>query len=70
MKRSAKAIRIAPIRRPAADALIRRHHYSGAVVRNSQLHLGVFLDGALEGVMQFGPPMDKRKVLGLVQGTA
>jgi len=44
-------------------------HYSGKVVPNSQLHIGVFLHGKLEGAMQFGPPMDKRKVLPLVEDT-
>ena len=44
-------------------------HYSGKVVQNSGLHLGVFYAGQLEGAMQFGPPLDKRKMLGLVEGT-
>ncbi len=66
---SAKAIRVAPITRQDADRLVRRVHYSGKVVPNSQLHLGVFLDDRLEGAMQFGPSMDKRKTLGLVRGT-
>jgi hypothetical protein len=66
---SAKDIRVAPIARKAAEALVRRVHYSGTVVLNSQLHLGVFLDGKLEGVMQFGPPLDKRKAQGLVTGS-
>ena len=67
---SAKDIVVKPITKAAADALVKRVHYSGAVVLNSQLHLGVFLDGRLEGAMQFGPPIDKRKVQGLVEGTA
>lgn len=46
-----------------------RLHYSGKVTKNSQLHLGVFLAGRLEGVMQFGPSLDKRRMLGLVRGT-
>ncbi len=50
----------------AASAFIRRHHYSGKVVNNSTLHLGAFLDGKLHGVMSFGSPLDKRKVLSLV----
>lgn len=66
---SAKDIRVAPISGKDAAALVRRVHYSGKVVPNSQLHFGVFLDGRLEGVMQFGPSMDKRKVQGLVEGT-
>jgi hypothetical protein len=42
---------------------------SGKVVNNSQISIGVFIGGALEGAMQFGPPLDKRKLLGLVEGT-
>ena len=66
---SAKDIRVAPISAADAAAIVRRVHYSGKVVQNSQLHLGVFLDGRLEGAMQFGPSLDKRKVQGLVEGT-
>lgn len=66
---SAKDIHVAPISAKDAAALVKRVHYSGKVVQNSQLHLGVFLNGRLEGVMQFGPSLDKRKVQGLVEGT-
>jgi hypothetical protein len=66
---TAKDLRVAPIKAADANALVQRVHYSGKVVPNSQLHLGVFLGGRLEGVMQFGPSMDKRKTLGLVRGT-
>jgi hypothetical protein len=66
---SAKDIRVAPISAKDAAAVVRRVHYSGKVVQNSQLHFGVFLDGRLEGAMQFGPSLDKRKVQGLVEGT-
>lgn len=52
-----------------ANPFVKRVHYSGKIVNNSTLHLGVFLDGALHGVMSFGAPTDKRKVLGLVEGT-
>lgn len=67
---TAKEIRVAPISAKDANALVQRVHYSGKVVPNSQLHMGVFLDGRLEGAMQFGPSMDKRKTLGLVRDTA
>jgi hypothetical protein len=67
---SAKDIRVAPISRADADRVVRGVHYSGKVVPNSQLHLGVFLADRLEGAMQFGPSMDKRKSLGLVRSTA
>lgn len=65
----AKALRVAPIAGRDAGAFVRRVHYSGTVVSNSQLHLGVFLGDRLEGVMQFGPSMDKGKLQGLVPGT-
>lgn len=52
-----------------ANPFVKRIHYSGKVVNNSCLHFGAFLDGKLHGVMSFGPPTDKRKVLGLVEGT-
>jgi hypothetical protein len=58
-----------PIARPAANAAVKRWHYSHKIVPNSQLHLGVFLAGQLEGVMQFGPSMDKRKVQSIVRDT-
>lgn len=69
MDYTAKDIVVKPITAAAANAVMKRLHYSGKVVPNSQLHLGVFLGATLEGVMQFGPPMDKRKVLGLVANT-
>jgi hypothetical protein len=65
----AKDIVVKPIAAKDANALVKRLHYSGKVVNNSQLHLGVFLDGKCGGVMQFGPSLDKRKMLGLVEGT-
>ena len=46
---TAKDIYVAPISSADAAALVRRVHYSGKVVQNSQLHFGVFLDGRLEG---------------------
>lgn len=66
---TAKDIRIAPISSRDARALVKKLHYSKKVVNNSSLHLGVFLNGVCEGVMQFGPPMRKDKVLSLVEGT-
>lgn len=65
----AKDIIIQRIDSRSANAFIQRTHYSGSVVRNSQLHFGAFLGGRLHGVLSFGPPMDRRKLLGLVQGT-
>lgn len=67
---SAKDLHVAPIASPDAHAFMHRHHYSGKSVNNSQLHLGAFMGKRLVGVAQFGPPMDRRKLLGLVRGTA
>lgn len=66
---TAKDIVLKPIPYNVASELVKRVHYSGKVVNNSQLHIGVFLDGVLHGAMQFGPSLDKRKIQGLVEGT-
>lgn len=52
-----------------AIPFVKKHHYSGKVVNNSNLHFGCFLDGQLHGVMSYGPSLDKAKMLGLVEGT-
>lgn len=66
---SARDIHVAAISREHANALVQRLHYSHKFVRNSQLHLGVFLAGKLEGAMQFGPSLDKANLQPLVSGT-
>lgn len=66
---SAKEIIVKPISAADASRVVKAVHYSGKVVNNSQLHLGVFWKGRLEGAMQFGPSLDKRKIVGLVEGT-
>jgi len=65
----AKEIEVKVIPSKIAIPFIKQHHYSKKVVNNSCLHFGVFLDNALHGVMQFGPSMDKSKIIGLVEGT-
>ena len=60
---------VAPVSGEHATRIVRMFHYSRTTVRNSQLHLGVFMDGRLEGAMQFGPPLDKRNALTLVRDT-
>lgn len=52
-----------------ANDFIRKWHYSGKIVMNSQLHFGVFYEGKLHGVMSFGASLDKRKIMALVPGT-
>jgi len=65
----AKDIIVKPISAKDGNRIIKDLHYSGKVVNNSQLHLGVFLDGRCGGALQFGPSLDKRKIMGLVKGT-
>lgn len=64
-----KAIRIKAIDSRSAHAFVKRYHYSGKIVQNSQLHFGCFYDEKLHGVLSFGPSLDKSKVIGLVAGT-
>lgn len=66
----AKEIQIRVIPSKIANPFIRAHHYSGKVVNNSCLHFGAFLDGRLHGVLSYGPSLDKKKIIGLVEGTA
>lgn len=66
---SAKELFLKPIDSKTASAFIKKWHYSGKSVNNSQLHIGVFWNGKLEGALQLGPSMDKRKMQGLVRGT-
>jgi hypothetical protein len=69
MAASAKGLRVAPISSADARIAVVRWHYSRSFARNSQLHLGVFWEGRLEGVMQFGPSMDKGRMVSLVRET-
>lgn len=65
----AKEIIVKIIPSSIANPFIKRVHYSGKVVANSNLHFGCFLDGSLHGVMSFGSSLDKRKIQNLVEGT-
>ena len=66
---SAKDIIVKPISSKDARGIIKRLHYSHKVANNSQLHFGVFINGICGGSLQFGPSLDKRKMIGLVFGT-
>jgi len=67
--RSAKDLIVKPVRASIGNQKCIDLHYSGKYVRNSQIHFGVFLDGKLEGVMQFGPPINKKGSISIVDGT-
>ena len=65
----AKEIMVKVIPAKIANEFVKKYHYSGKSCTTSTLHFGAFLDGQLHGVMSFGNPIDKRKVLPLVQPT-
>lgn len=66
---SAKDIILKPIDSKSANSFVKKHHYSGKVVNNSQLHFWVFYKWILGGVMSFWPSTDKSKLIGLIEGT-
>lgn len=65
----AKEIIVKVIPANIANDFVKKHHYSGKVVPNSTLHFGAFLDGKLHGVMSFGPSINKKGTVKLVNGT-
>lgn len=64
-----KDIRLKVIPSNVANDFIKKHHYSGKVVPNSKLHFGAFLDDVLHGVMSYGPSINKKGTINLVDGT-
>jgi hypothetical protein len=65
----AKEIIVKVIPSKIANEFVKKHHYSGKVVQNSSLHFGCFLDDKLHGVMSYGSPLDKSKILNIVENT-
>jgi len=65
----AKKLIVKPISATDANRLCKLWHYSGKVVPNSQLHFGVYYNGHCEGVMQFGPSINKKGTINLVKDT-
>ena len=55
--------------RCADTVVIIHHHYSHRVVNNSYLHLGVFHEGAFEGVLQWGYALNPARAGKVVEGT-
>jgi hypothetical protein len=66
----AKEIFLKVIPANVANEFVKLHHYSGKVVPNSKLHFGCFLENRLGGVMSFGPPINKKGTIRLVEETA
>jgi len=65
----AKEIIVKVIPSKIANEFVKKHHYSGKVAANSQIHFGCFLDDKLHGVMQYGPSLQKSNCIGFVEGT-
>ena len=63
----AKEILVKVIPAKIANEFVKKHHYSGRVAMTSMLHFGCFLDDKLHGVMSFGNPLDKRRVIEMVK---
>ena len=58
----ARDIIIKVIDSKSSRAIVEKYHYSKKCTQNSQIHFGVFLDDKLEGALQFGPSIDKRRM--------
>jgi hypothetical protein len=65
----AKEIIVKVIPSKIANEFVKKNHYSGKVVPNSTLHFGCFLDNRLHGVLSYGSPMVKAKVIHYVKDT-
>jgi hypothetical protein len=65
----AKEIIVKVIPSKVANDFVKKYHYSGKVVPNSQLHFGCFLDGKLHGVLSYGPSINKKGTINLVENT-
>lgn len=57
------------INRDRANAIIKANHYSGKFYSATYIHLGLFMDGELYGVLQFGYAMNPASMGGVVEGT-
>lgn len=57
------------IERERANAIIIKNHYSHKVYNASYIHLGVFIDSNLVGVLQYGSAMNPASGNSVVEGT-
>jgi len=53
-------ITVEAISRTIADKIIKQHHYSGTVVFGTRVSLGLYLDGLLVGIAQFGDGINQK----------
>ena len=60
---------VSEIERERANAIIIKNHYSHKVYNASYIHLGVFIDNNLVGVLQYGSAMNPASGNSVVEGT-
>ena len=65
-----KSFYVAQIASKTARQIIIANHYSKRVVNNSYIHLGVYRQGAFEGVLQFGYALQPARAGSIVKDTA
>jgi len=65
----AKEIIVKVIPSKIANEFVKKHHYSGKSVNTVLLSFGCFLDDKLHGVLQYGNPISKKLLIGLVENT-
>jgi len=61
--------KVVEIPKRQANEIIIKNHYSGKVTPHSYIHLGVFIDGFLRGVLQFGYAMNPASGSSVVKHT-
>ena len=62
-------LEVREIERERANAIIIKNHYSHKVYNASYIHLGVFVDNNLVGVLQYGSAMNPASGNSVVEGT-
>lgn len=62
-------LEVREIEREKANAIIIKNHYSHKVYNASYIHLGVFVDNNLVGVLQYGSAMNPASGNSVVEGT-
>ena len=62
-------VAVREIERDKANAIIIKNHYSHKVYNASYIHLGVFVDNNLVGVLQYGSAMNPAAGNSVVEGT-
>lgn len=61
--------KIMEIDRILSNKIIIKNHYSGKVTMSVLIHLGLYINNKIEGVLQFGHAMNPASVSNIVEGT-